>query len=105
MFRSQPQRKLYFGKIILGPQPKSWIKYHRSFASAEWFRSQVRYGKWIRERNKPHNFLIYVTVLEGIKSLNLLIKITHYPHGNINYNFDHVFVNHAHVLGRKKRVT
>ena len=102
MFRYHIQRRPYLGRIILGSQPKNWINRHRSFASREWFESQIRYGEWLRERNRPHKYLLYVSVLEGRQTLDILIKITHYPQGNLNYNFDHVFVDHAHVL-RKKR--
>jgi len=47
MFRSQPRRRIYFGPITFESQPLNWIKHHRSFASREWFESQVRYGVWI----------------------------------------------------------
>lgn len=102
MFRSQPHRRRYSGKIILSSQPRNWINKHRSFAFREWFESQVRYGEWVRERNKPNKFLIYVSVLEGIKSLDVLIKITYSPEGTLHFKFDHVAVDHVHVLRKKK---
>jgi len=67
---------------------------HKSFASKTWFEGQVRYGKWIKQRNKPNHYLIYTTILERTKPLTILIKIEH--------SRDHVLVYHAHVL-RKKR--
>ncbi len=103
MDRSQSHQKRYSGSIILGSQPLNWIKHHHSFASREWFESQIRYGQWIRERKSSYKFLLYATVLEGIKTLEILIKITYHPQGTINCNFDHVLVNHAHVLRKKKK--
>ena len=99
MFPSQPRFRIYSGEIVLGSQPRNWIKYHRSFASKDWFESQVKYGKWIRERNKPSKFLIYVAVLEG----TVLIKIKYCPQGNINCPHDHVYVEHAHLIPKKRR--
>lgn len=94
MFRSQPQRRIYFGRVTLGPQPINWMKHHRSFASREWFESQVRYGVWIRERDKRNHYLIYVINIEKIKPITILIKIKRCP--------THVLVYHAHVLRKKK---
>lgn len=90
MHRSQPQRRIYFGSVILDSQPLNWIKYHRSFASREWVEGQVRYGKWIRERDKRNHYLIYVDVIEKIEPIKVLIKI--------RYARTHVLVYHAHVL-------
>jgi len=73
----------------------NWTKKKRSFASREWFESQVRYGEWIRERNKPNHYLIYTTVIEKIEPIKILIKIRHY--------LTHVEVYHAHVLRKTKR--
>jgi len=98
MFRSQPQFRRYSGRIVLGSQPRNWIKYHRSFASNDWFRSQVAFGKWIRERNQPNKFRIYAEVFEG----RVLIEITHCPQGNINCPDDHVYVRHAHLVPKKR---
>lgn len=94
MFRSQPRRKIYLGLVILNSQPTHWMKAKRSFASREWFESQVRYGKWIRERNKPNHYLIYTTVIEKIEPIKILIKIRHYH--------THVLVYHAHVIKKKR---
>jgi len=47
-------------------------------------------------------FMIYVTVLEGIKPVVIEIKIRHYPQGRIGHNYNHVLVTHAHVLRKKK---
>jgi len=93
MFRSQPRRRIYFGPITFESQPLNWIKHHRSFASREWFESQVRYGVWIRERNKPNQYLIYATIIEKIKPITILIKIKRRP--------THVAVYHAHVLRKR----
>jgi len=90
VYRSQPRRRRYSGQVILDSQPLNWIKHHRSFASKEWFYSQVRYGQWIRERNKRDHYLIYVTVIEKIKPIKVLIKIRH--------TRTHVLAYHAHVL-------
>jgi len=92
MFRVSQRRKRYYGgQIVLGNQPISWIKEHRSFASKEWFEGQVRYGEWIRE-SRDH-FLIYAIVPERIKHITVLIKIQCFS--------THVLVYHAHVLRRK----
>lgn len=93
MAHFQPRRRIYFGQIILGDQPINWIRKHRSFASREWFESQVRYGTWIKERNRLNHFLIYATVTEGIKPIKILIKIKH--------SDTYVLIYHAHVF--KKR--
>lgn len=94
MFHSRPRRKRYSGDIIIDSQPLNWIKYHRSFASREWFESQVRYGEWIRERDKRNHFLIYTTIIQPVKSITILIKIRLFP--------TYVLVYHAHVLRKKK---
>jgi hypothetical protein len=87
----QPRKRVYSGQIILGPQPISWIKNHKSFADKAWFDSQVRYGQWKRDEYQHQNhFLIYVIEFEGIKQIKVLIKITK--------SIDHVYVDHAHVL-------
>jgi len=70
------------------------MKSHKSFASKAWFEGQVRYGKWIEQRNKPNHYLIYATVLERTKPLTILIKIEHLR--------DYVLIYHAHVLRKKK---
>jgi hypothetical protein len=67
---------------------------HRRFASKEWFESQVRYGEWIKEREKPNYYRIYTTVYDGIKPITILIIIELYP--------SHVLVHHAHVLKKRK---
>ncbi len=90
MYRVQPQKKRYFGSVVLGSQPLNWMKRHRSFACRKWFDGQVRYGQWIRERNKRNHYLIYVDVIEKIKPIKVLIKI--------RYTHTHVLAYHAHVL-------
>lgn len=101
MLRSQPRQKRYSGRIILESQPKNWIRQHRSFAFREWINSQIEFGTWIKESNKPGKYLIYPIVGEGRKKLAILIKITHYPQGSSRYPFDHVKVNHTHILREK----
>lgn len=86
----QPRRRIYFGPIILSSQPRNWIRRKKSFASREWIESQVRYGEWIRERNKPNQYLIYAEVIERTEPIKVLIKIKKEP--------DHVLVYHAHVV-------
>jgi len=101
MHRVRPRkRKIYHGRIILDSQPTNWIKKHRSFASKEWFESQIRYGTWMKEQS--NTFLLYVTVPEGIRPLLIQIKFKHYSQGRKAYNYDHVLVYHAHVLRKKK---
>jgi len=90
MFRHQPQRRIYYGQIFFDSQPINWIKKHGSFASREWFEGQVRYGIWIRERNRPNHYRIYVTVTEKIKPITILIKIKRFE--------THVLIYHAHVV-------
>lgn len=99
MHRVRSKRRIYFGRVILDSQPIRWTKEHRSFASKEWFESQVRYGKWIRQ--KGNRFVLRVTVLEGTKPLVIMIKIRHFPQGTRRHNYDHVLVKHAHVLRKK----
>jgi len=90
MFRFQPRRRIYTGPIILDSQPNNWIKKHRSFASKEWFQSQVRYGKWTKIHGKPNHYKIFADITEGRKQIRILIKIEHCE--------THVLVYHAHVL-------
>ena len=90
VFRSQPRKRIYLGPVILGPQPTTWIKKHRSFASREWFESQVRYGDWIVERGKTDCYLVYVEVVERIEPIKVLIKLKR--------ESTHVLVYHAHVI-------
>ena len=90
MKRSKSAKRIYLGPVLLNRQPRSWIKKHRSFASKEWFEGHVRYGKWIREPNKPNYYRIYAEVLDGIKPIRVLIKI--------KYEGTHVLVFHAHII-------
>lgn len=99
MYRVQPRYRRYSGEIILGPQPRNWISRHRSFASREWFESQVRYGKWIRKLRGPRNhYYIYPIVPEGQKRLTIEIEIHYHPHGTSENPFDHVWIQHSHIL-------
>jgi hypothetical protein len=75
---------------MLGPQPITWIKKHRSFASREWFESQVRYGDWIAERGKASCYLIYAEVVERIEPIKVTIRIKR--------ESTHLLVYHAHVI-------
>ena len=79
---------------MLDSQPLNWISEHRSFASREWFRSQVEWGLWEKDGRKRNCFLIYVTVPEGIKELTVVIKI--------KYSVSYVRVYFAHVLRKSK---
>ena len=88
-----PKMQIYTGQVEFGPQPRTWIAKHQSFASTEWLESQVRYGEWIPERSSKEQFLIYATVLEGIKPLTVLLKIRMLD--------TYVLVYHAHVLRKK----
>jgi len=93
-------KRIYLGRIVLGDQPKRWIRLKKSFASKDWLEGQVRYGLWERvERRRRGRYDIYVHVIEaGVKQITVVIKITHYPNGRAQYPFDHVFVFRAHVL-------
>ena len=91
MFHSQPRKRIYFGQVVLGSQPLNWIRKHRSFAGREWFDSQVKYGEWIGERNKPKHYIIYVDVPERVESIKVIIKI--------RLEGTHVLVHHVHVIG------
>jgi hypothetical protein len=87
----QPRKRIYTGPIDLDAQPTTWIGKHRSFADRTWVESQVRYGKWIRDiDNEPDCFLVYATILEGRKSVKVIIKFKNLA--------THVLVYHAHVL-------
>lgn len=98
MPRYQPRRRIYLGRIVLGVQPKRWIREHKSFASKDWLESQVRYGLWERAERRRRRYDIIAHVGEGgIKRISVLIKITHYPNGRSTYLFDHVFVFRTHV--------
>jgi hypothetical protein len=89
----QLKKRIYTGPIEFGPQPRTWIAKHRSFASKEWIESRIRYGEWINDRSKQSHFLIYATNFDGIKPLTILIKIRMFE--------THVLVYHAHVLRKK----
>ena len=93
MPRYHPGMKRYGGPIHFDSQPTNWMKEHRSFASREWFRSQVQYGEWERDGRKRNCFLIYVAVVEGVKDLTVIIKIKYFQ--------THVLIYHAHVLRKK----
>ena len=89
----QPRKRIYTEPIELGSQPRTWIAKHRGFASREWVESQVQYGEWIPENSEQQKFLIYATVIDGIKPLTILIKVK---------TFDtHALVYHVHVLRKK----
>jgi hypothetical protein len=85
----QPHRRLYGGPIDHDSQPRKWMKTH-NFASRDWIESQVRYGKWIKDRNSQNGFLIYATNIDGTKTVTVLIKITFFE--------THVLVYHIHLL-------
>ena len=85
----QPSRRVYFGYIEIGPQPSTWIKKHRSFASKEWMISNIKYGEW-RDEGKRNCFEIEVDTFEGTKSITVIIKVRLYE--------THVLAYHAHVL-------
>lgn len=91
----------YSGRIEYDRRVKRWIREHRSFASKEWLNGQVRYGLW--ERRVNNRFDILVVVIEGgVKRLRVVIRIRYFPNGSRNFPYRHVFVEHAHVLRKKK---
>ncbi|MGD0203200.1 MAG: hypothetical protein ABSC20_04760 [Candidatus Bathyarchaeia archaeon] len=89
----QPKKRIFTGQIELGPQVRTWIAKHRSFASREWVESQIRYNEWIPDKSDKSRFLIYTKDTIGIKPLTILIKIRVFS--------TRVFVYHAHVLRKK----
>jgi hypothetical protein len=89
----QPRKRIYTEPIEIGRQPLTWVAKHRGFSNAEWIESQVRYGEWIPDRAGKEYFLIYATVMEGIKPLTILIKIRLFD--------SYALVYHAHVLRKK----
>ena len=91
----------YSGRVEFNhPKIDRWIREHRSFASRDWLRSQVIFGKWIYERGRRGRFHILAEVGEGRKTIKVLIRCIHYPNGNPNYPYNHVYVEHAHVRYR-----
>jgi hypothetical protein len=88
-----PRKRIHIEPIEIESQPRTWITKHRSFATAEWVESQVRYGEWIPDRSSKDQFLIYVTVFEGIKPLTVLLKIKMFE--------TYILVFHVHVLRNK----
>lgn len=102
MHHVRHRRKTYYtGWVILGPQPKNWINRHKSLGGREFFYSRLKYEYPRWERVGDH-YRLEIPVIEGIKTVTIEIKFRHYPNGNRRYNFDHVFVYHAHVLRKKK---
>ena len=92
------RQRIYLGRIVLGDQPKRWIKKKKSFASKNWLEGQIRYGLWERVERKRRRYDINVHIIEaGTKQIPILIKFTHYPNGRATYPFDHVFVFRTHV--------
>jgi hypothetical protein len=89
----QPKIRRYGGPIDFDSQPLTWIGRHRSFASKDWIKSQIKYGEWIKDAKKRHHYLIYATNFEGTKPLTILIKIRLFE--------THVLVYHAHILRSK----
>lgn len=70
----QPRITYYAGFIELDSQPRNWIKKHRSFASRDWLFSQIKFGFWSKAEHKNH-FFIETKVLEGIKTVIVIIKL------------------------------
>ena len=88
-----PRKSIFTGEIELGPQPRTWISKHKSFASSEWLVSRVRYDEWIPDKSAKKQFLIYPKELDGIKPLTILIKL--------RICDTYAFVYHVHVLRKK----
>lgn len=93
----------YRGTILLGDQPRNWINRHKSFASEDWFRSHIHWGRspW-RWRNK-NDFCMEVTEITARESLTIVIEASYYPQGTSECPFKHVLVRHAHTLRKKRR--
>ncbi len=101
----QPRRRIYDEPIELGPQARTWIAKHRGFASRELIESQVQYGQWIPEKAQPEKYLIYTTVIDGIKPLTILIKIRKLTTYTIVYHV-HVFkkqINNSQIAKVPKK--
>jgi hypothetical protein len=89
----QPRKGIYEDQIEIGPQPRIWLARHRRFASTEWIESQVRYGNWIPDKVDGNRFLIYASVVEGIKLLKVVLKIQLFE--------TNISVIHTHILRKK----
>jgi len=98
-YAHKDQAMPYRGRIVLGKQSQNWIDRHRSFAGRDWFISQICWGLW-RYRNE-RDFCVEVKEVEGIKTLTVIICASFHPDGTSKHPFKHVFVRHAHILGRK----
>jgi hypothetical protein len=87
----------YPGEVIIGPNLIRWINLpaHRRFASVEWARGQIVFGAWRRAGSRNDHFVMVYDVESG---KNAKIRFTHYPNGNPDYPFDHVYANHAHLF-------
>lgn len=101
MFRPRIRETLYFGWVFLGPQPRSWIKRHRSFATKDLFFSNIKHHRdqWIPERRR-NSYRLYITI-PTIKPIVVCINFKHFPDGHRTYSYDHVFVEHAHIVRKK----
>lgn len=89
----KPITEFYMGEILLGPQPRMWIKKHLAIATEESLRSRVRYSEWIPDKDQKGRFLIYAPAFEGKKQLIIVIKVQLFE--------KYALVNHAHVLRKK----
>lgn len=87
----------YAGKIVIGPNLKRWIDAptHRRFASEDWVRSLIRFGTWRRKRRRNY-YYIQAYDVEGHKRVK--IQFVHYPNGSLDYPYDHIFADHAHLF-------
>ena len=90
MFHVQPKARRYLGQIVLEDQPITWISKHRGIADRAWLLSAVKYGEWIKDRNKKGCFSIYATNVASIRNIKVLIKIRKFT--------SHVSVYHVHLL-------
>jgi len=86
----------YPGKVIIGPNLRRWIDNpaHRRFASEDWVKGNIVWGYW--QRIRKNLFCCIVYDVESQK--NAKIEFIHYPEGNTNYPFNHVYADHAHLF-------
>ena len=99
-------QSIYYGWVILGPQPINWINRHRSLGKREFFYSRIKfdYPRWERLRRR-NQYRLEIPVLEGTKTVTVEVLFQRFPHGGPKHSSDYVFVRHAHIIRKKRWVT
>lgn len=87
----------YAGRIVIGPNLRRWIHAptHRRFATEDWVKGHIRFGVWRRKRPRNHYYILAYDV-EAQKRVK--IEFIHFPQGNLDYPFDHIYADHAHLF-------